>query len=116
MERGVITMELWEEITHTTNTMEMAIRELKERGKTLAKAEYDYQTTAAEKVLVLRTESIPVTIIDKLVKGDTNVATMRMQRDIAEVLYKSCLEGINVYKLKLRILENQYQREWGAKE
>ena len=41
------------------------------------------------------------------------IAKLRMERDIAEALYKSALEAINIYKLKVRIMENQYDKEWG---
>jgi hypothetical protein len=36
-----------------------------------------------------------------------------MKRIIAETMYKSTLEAINVLKLKIRIMENQYDKEWG---
>ena len=109
-------MELWNEILFNTNIMDKAIKELKERGQAFAKAEHDYKVASAQKILSLRAEGVPVTIISDLVKGDREVAKLRMDRDISEVLYKSCLEGINVYKIKTRILEGQLQREWGKND
>ena len=107
-------MELWEEIVYTTNTMEKAIRELKERGRANAESEYKYRVLLSQRLLALRSENTPVTIIGDIARGEIETAKLKMDRDISEVLYKSCLEGINVYKVKVKILEAQYQREWGA--
>ena len=48
-----------------------------------------------------------------IAKGESEIAKLRMERDIAESLYKSCQEAINGYKVQIRILEGQLQREWG---
>jgi hypothetical protein len=54
-----------------------------------------------------------VTLIDKIVYGVKEVADLRLERDIAEVLYNTNMEHINSTKLQLRILDNQLEREWG---
>ena len=35
-----------------------------------------------------------------------------MERDIAQTLYDSSKEAINSYKLQIRIVQEQIQREW----
>ena len=50
----------------------------------------------------------------KTSKGEEEIARLRLERDIAESLYESAQEAINVQKLKIRVLENQLSREWGA--
>ena len=60
------------------------------------------------------TNSLPLKVAGRdIAKGEPDTAKLRLDRDITESLYKSCLEGINVYKVKLRVLENQLEREWG---
>ena len=52
-------------------------------------------------------------MINQTVYGIPKVAKLRLDRDVKETIYQSNLEAINVTKLKLRILENQLNREWG---
>ena len=54
-----------------------------------------------------------VTLIDKIIYGVPEVANLRFDRDVKEAVYQANLEAINSTKLKLRILENQYDKEWG---
>lgn len=61
----------------------------------------------------LRAEGMAVTHLLDIAKGESEIAKLRMERDIAESLYKSCQEAINGYKVQIRILEGQLQREWG---
>lgn len=106
-------MDLWREINTLTNLMERAISELKERGKVYAKAEHDYRVLLSKRLTSLRSEGQAVTHLLDIAKGEPEIARLRMERDIAESLYKTAQEAINVYKVKIRVLENQLSREWG---
>lgn len=81
-------------------------------GREYASAERDYKVTLAQTALKLRSEDMPVTLIDKVVYGQKTVAEMRMKRDIAEVMYNTSKENINALKLQIRILDAQIAREW----
>ena len=93
--------------------MESALRELGKRGKLYAHAEHDYKIAMAKEMLSLRDNGEKVTIMRDLCYGTPSIAKLRLERDIAETMYKSALEAINVKKLKIRIMENQYDKEWG---
>ena len=81
----------------------------------MAEAERDYKICLRQEALKLRTENdMPVTLINQVIYGVPEVAEKRFKRDVAETTYNSNLEHINVTKLKLRLLENQLQREWGV--
>ena len=105
--------DLWKDIMYISETLERSIRELKERGAKYAQAEHDYRVKLSSRLTQLRAEGNPVTHLADIAKGEPDTAKLRLDRDITESLYKSCLEGINVYKVKLRVLENQLEREWG---
>ena len=105
--------DLWQEIQHNSRILEDSIRELKTRGQKFAQSEHDYRVNLSKRLLELRATGNPVTHLGDIARGEPETAKLKMERDIAESLYTSCLEGINVYKLKLRILEGQLQREWG---
>ena len=106
-------MDLWREIEHTRRLLAKGITEMKERGQAFAKAERDYKMKQAEKILMLKADGFPATLIRDVVKGDKEVATLRFERDIAGYSYETCKEAINVYKRDLTTLENQHSREWG---
>ncbi len=59
-----------------------------------AAAKRDYHIAAADKVIELKKESHPVTIINDLVKGDKQVAELRYKKDVAEGVMKACKESM----------------------
>lgn len=107
-------MELWKEITTELALLDRAVRELKPRGQKKAQAEHDYRLALSKRLTILRAEGQPVTHLKDIAAGEPEIAKLRMERDIAESLYESAQESINVQKLKIRILESQLSREWGA--
>ena len=56
---------------------------------------------------------MPVTLIQQVVYGVPEVAEKRFVRDVKEAVYKANQEAINVFKLQIRIIESQLQREYG---
>lgn len=84
-----------------------AIKELRVRGQVKAKAERDYRVALAKKMLELRAEGTPVTIISDLCRGNEKIAELKMKRDIAESLYNSNMQAIYNYKLNIDIIQNQ---------
>lgn len=106
--------DLYDELTSKVNLLDCAVKALSQRGKAYAQAEHDYKVALAKHILTERDRGTPVTIISDLSRGNTECARLRFERDVAEVSYKSAVEAINSYKLQIRILENQIQREWGS--
>ena len=53
-----------------------------------------------------------MTIIGDICKGNKEISALRFKRDCAEIAYKSALEAINSYKLQIRIMDAQIEREW----
>ena len=107
-------MDLYNDIQELMKELTASIKLLRMNGNHLAAAERDYKIKLRQETLRLRTENdMPVSLIDKVIYGLPEVADMRFKRDVAESTYNTNLEHINVTKLKLRLLENQLQREWG---
>lgn len=92
--------------------MKRASEELRKRGHELAKAENEYQVAKHTRCLQLKAEGYSATMISLIIKGDDEVSTKLLARDIAQVDYQSAIEALNVYKLDSRLLEAQLQREW----
>ena len=80
----------------------------------MAEEEQKYKISLRQEALKLRAEKgMPVTLINQIIYGVPEVAKLRFDRDVKEAVYQANLESINSTKLKLRILENQLDREWG---
>lgn len=104
--------DLIQEIGAKSALLDAAIKQLGIRGRTYAQAERDYRVAMRKKILEERANGTPVTIISDLCRGDDAVAKLRLERDIALTVYESAKEAINGYKLQIRILDAQVEREW----
>ena len=103
---------MWDEIQKNIQWLEKAISEMKERGTKLAQAEHDYKVALSQRLTELRAEGQPVTHLADIARGEKRIASLRLNRDIAQGLYDSSKEAIHMYKLKIRVLENQFAREY----
>ena len=108
-------MDLINDIQMLMEELTVSIKKLKYTGQALAEAERDYKITLRQEALKLKLEDkLPVTLINQIIFGVPEVADKRFKRDIAETIYNTNQEHINATKLKLRLLESQISREWGA--
>lgn len=105
--------ELIEQIQQKSALLDKALQESKERGVASADAEQAYKVALAKAMLIERDKGTPVTILSDICKGQEEIAGLRRERDIADALYKSSKEAINVYKIQLRVLQEQAEMEWG---
>ena len=104
--------DLIQEIGAKSALLDAAIKQLGIRGRAYAQAEHDYRVAMRKKILEERSKGTPVTIISDLCRGDPEVAKLRLERDIALTVYESAQEAINGFKLQIRILDSQIEREW----
>ena len=109
-------MDLYNDIQELMNELSTSISLLRQNGNKLAKAEQEYKICLRQEALKLRSEQdMPVTLINQIIFGVPEVAKKRFERDVAETMYNTNQEHINVTKLKLRLLEAQLNREWSSK-
>ena len=105
--------DLMKKMADLTKLLDGAVSAYSRRGKEYSQAEHDYRVALAEKVLNLRADGYPVTIVPDLARGDPKVSRLRLDRDLKEVSFKAAGEAIQSYKLQIRIVDSQIQREWG---
>ena len=103
---------MWAEIQETLSNLDLALAQAKTRGLEYSKAEAAYYTAKDRRVRELMDEGYSATAIGMIVKGEESVSDKLQHFRNMEVLYKNALEAVNVYKLRLRVLESQYEREW----
>ena len=109
----MIKIELWNEIQEKQKMLDKAIKELAQNGYKLAECERNYKIAVNKKALELRSQDVPVTLINQVIYGYEEIAKLRFERDTAQVKYNANLEYIQTIKLMIRILENQLSREYG---
>ena len=105
--------DLINEIGVKSALLDKAIGQLGVRGRACAQAERDYRVALRKAVLAARADGVPVNIISDICGGEEEIARLRFERDIAQTVYESAKEAIQGYKLQIRILDAQVDREWG---
>ena len=106
-------MDLYEEIQRLIAELDISVKNLRKSGTEYAQAEQNYKIKLRKEALKLRAEhEMPVTLINQIIYGVPEVARLRFERDVKEAVYQANQEAINSTKLKLRILENQLNREY----
>lgn len=109
-------MELYEEINLKMRRLDQALRDLRHNGIDLAQKERTYKEAVSKKSLEMLDEGKPVSSIEKIIYGLPSISTLRFERDCAQVVYDANKEAINITKLQLRVLEEQFKMEYGGTE
>lgn len=104
---------MWDDIEKAMEDLQKTLSNYKDYQKDYARKEYNYRTALSKRLVTLRAEGQAVTHLADIARGEEDIAKLKYERDIAEGLVKSAEEGINFYKLKIRELEAQYNREYG---
>ncbi len=105
---------MWNDIEKEIENLNKTLSEYKKYQKDYAVKERDYRVALSKRLLELRAEGQAVTHLADIARGMKDIAELRFRRDIAEGLVRSAEEGINFYKLKIREMESQYNKEWGT--
>lgn len=109
-------MDLLDELENLQQQLSKSLKQLRTNGIKYAEAEKEYKIAVNKKALELRSEDMPVTLINQVIYGYQDIAQLRFLRDSAEVIYNANKEAINTLKLQIRIIESQIQREYGSNE
>lgn len=105
-------MDLQIERDKQVELLQKSLEKLKITGKAYAEAERDYKVLLRQEVLKLRDEGVAIGVITLICYGIPSVAEARFKRDCADAVYQANQEAINTYKLKIRLIEAQMEREW----
>ena len=103
---------LTEELDELTDRLEAELKTCKESGCQYAENEAEYRKALRVAILEERSKGTPVTVISDLCRGRNDIAELKQRRDCSEALYKATQVAINVYKLKIRIVDEDIKRTW----
>ena len=99
------------ELNDLTLALGKKVALLRDYGVKLAQAKHDYNVELGKEIMRLRTEGVPATLVEKLAKA--HIAKVVLNMDLAEVMHDTQKEDIMATKLKIRVLQEQINREWG---
>jgi len=102
--------DLYNEIQHKTKQLDTSVKMLRSNGTDFAQKEHDYKIKVATRVFEMKEEGIPAALINLVVYRYKEKANLRLDRDIAEVIYHANKYSINVLKLQLPLIEGKLQR------
>lgn len=109
-----MTGDLYSERESLRRKLDQCIRMLRETAGDYAKADREYNVAVRACWMRLRDRDMPIGMISKVYKGEPDVAEKRFALIQAEAMKDANKEAVMSYKLQLRLVEDQIQREWGT--
>lgn len=105
-------MDLYQEIQEKNKYLNQSVDNLAKTGRNYAIAYRKYRILLAQELLRLKNDGMPVTIAYDIARGKEDVANAKFDELSTEAIYKANLESINATKLQIKILQNQYDKEF----
>lgn len=105
-------MDLANEINELSILLDNKISELGKNVREYGDAYTEYRVLLAQKLLLLRSDGMPVTIAYDIARGDKIVAQAKKREIYAEGIYKANIESIQAIKLRIKLKQEQYNKEW----
>lgn len=91
---------------------EQEIDEMRESGYRVARFQSDYRMKVAVMTMRLKADGMPVTIISDLVRGDEEIARLKLEWVRAEADNNASKHKIFLNEKKIDVLNDQIKREW----
>ena len=93
--------ELEEKLLKSNSYLFTKLADQKDLIQKSADAEYAYRIALAQKLLVLKSDGIAVTMMGDLARGDKNIAKLKLDRDIARGMADACRESIRAIQASM---------------
>lgn len=106
--------ELYAQLDELTEALMRELETCKTSGCQYAENEAEYRMALRIEILAERDKRTPVTIINDVCRGKEEIAKLKQRRDCSEAIYKASQEAINVYKLRIRMIDAQISRVWSS--
>lgn len=106
--------DLYGQLDELTDLLMEDLETCKTSGCQYAENEAEYRKALRLAILEERSKGTAVTITSDLCRGRPDIAELKRLRDCSEAIYKASQEAINVYKLRIRMVEAEISRVWGS--
>lgn len=105
---------LYQQLDELTGLLERELKTCRTSGCAYAENEAEYRKALRLAILKEREKGTPVTLTSDLCRGLPDIAEKKRLRDCSEAIYKASQEAINVYKLRMKMINAQISREWNS--
>ena len=106
--------DLYSERELLRRKLDQCIKMLRQTASDYARADRDYNVAVRACWMRLRDKDMPIGMISKVYKGEDDVAEKRFKLIEAEAMKDANKEAVMSYKLQLRLVEEQIQREFSS--
>ena len=108
--------EMLQALYQEKTTLKKLIRDLQGRSKAKAETERIYRIAKAAQIKIERENGTAVTLITDLVAGNEQIAQLKADRDIADMMYDACKQAIYATKTEIQILTDLIKLEYNTTE
>jgi len=109
-------MNLMEELERKLRILDASVKELSKTGKEYASAYTNYRVALAKELVKLKDEGYAITLAGDIARGKPEIAKLKFEEIAKEAVYKANQETINVYKLQIKIIQEQINKEYNNYE
>lgn len=109
-------MDLYGNIQEKIIILNSKIDELLIAGEVKSKAEANYRVALATFLAEQIAKGKKVTVLGDLARGQREIASLRLNRDMKQVIFDSIQESIYSLKTEIRILETMLKIEYNRKD
>ena len=104
--KPVETVEVTQAIWTTTKRLNSGVDIIVQKAKEYAQAERDYRMALSIKIVELKTQRMPVSIINDVARGSKNVVNLKFNRDLALETYKASRDMLNALGTEVSSLQS----------
>ena len=106
--------DLYGQLDELTDRLMEELETCRTSGCRYAENEAEYRKALRLAILDERRKGTAVTLTSDLCRGREDIAELKRLRDCSEAIYRASQEAINVYKLRIRMLDAQISRVWNS--
>lgn len=106
--------DLYGQLDELTDLLMAELEVCRTSGCQYAENEAEYRKALRLAILEERRRGTPATVTSDLCRGRPEIAELKRLRDCSEAVYKASQEAINVYKLRIRMVDAQITRVWNS--
>ena len=106
--------DLYGQLDELTDLLMAELETCRTSGCQYAENEAEYRKALRLAILDERRKGTAVTVTGDLCRGRPDIAELKRLRDCSEAIYKASQEAINVYKLRIRMVDAQIARAWNS--
>lgn len=107
-------MELYETLEELLRDLDISVRSLRKTSSDYAKAYSQYRVALAKELVKLKSEGYAITLAGDIARGKPEIAHLKFKEISTEGIYKANLESINATKLRIKIIQEQINKEYNA--